>query len=282
MVRPCAPITPGRTRCAATCTQRPASAATRLRRRAFGLVPLPVADWHGWLFVQATARPAPFAEHIGELDILVAPYAAGDAQRLAARHTYEVAANWKVLTENYHECYHCPLIHPELCQVSPPTSGDNYELPRRLGRRLHGPARRHGHDVARRQLGRPSDPDGVDPRRCSTSGCSPTCCSRLHPDYVMTHRLLPLAPDRTRVECSWFFAADDAGGPNPAYAVDFWDLTNRQDWARLRVGAAGAGLPALPAGPVRAQRGRGARVRHPDRACVPRERAVRAPRVSRC
>ena len=48
---------------------------------------------------------------------------------LADRHTYEVAANWKVIAENYHECYHCPLIHPELCQVTPPDSGDNYDLP---------------------------------------------------------------------------------------------------------------------------------------------------------
>ena len=34
-----------------------------------------------------------------------------------------------MIAENYHECYHCPLIHPELCQVSPPDSGDNYDLP---------------------------------------------------------------------------------------------------------------------------------------------------------
>ncbi len=58
----------------------------------------------------------------------VAPYAPGELV-VADRHTYEVAANWKAISENYHECYHCPLIHPELCQVSPPTSGDNYDLP---------------------------------------------------------------------------------------------------------------------------------------------------------
>ena len=50
----------------------------------------------------------------------------------------------------------------------------------------------------------------------------------LHPDYVMTHRLEPLAPDRTRVECEWLFPAEVT---DPAYAVDFWDVTNRQDWA---------------------------------------------------
>ncbi len=55
----------------------------------------------------------------------------------------------------------------------------------------------------------------------------------LHPDYVMVHRLVPLAPDRTFVECQWLFpqSAVDREGFDPSYAVDFWDITNRQDWA---------------------------------------------------
>src|SRR4029450_9547959 len=69
-----------------------------------------------------------FAEHLGALAELVAPYAP-ETLRPAARHEYVVRANWKVIVENYHECYHCPHIHPELCAVSPPTSGDNYDLP---------------------------------------------------------------------------------------------------------------------------------------------------------
>jgi phenylpropionate dioxygenase-like ring-hydroxylating dioxygenase large terminal subunit len=44
-----------------------------------------------------------------------------------AAHTYDAAANWKILSENYHECYHCPTIDPELCSVSPPHSGENYD-----------------------------------------------------------------------------------------------------------------------------------------------------------
>ena len=49
----------------------------------------------------------------------------------------------------------------------------------------------------------------------------------------MTHLLTPLAPDRTRVRCSWSFSPEDLGRPefDPAYAVDFWDVTNRQDWS---------------------------------------------------
>ncbi len=90
---------------------------------------------------------APLDQALGTLDELLAPY---EMSRLvvAGTHEYDSSANWKILTENYHECYHCPSIHPELCRVSPPKSGDNYNLPGSLGGRHHGPAARDGDHVA--------------------------------------------------------------------------------------------------------------------------------------
>ena len=82
------------------------------------LVELPVVRWGGWLFghavnpVGSDAVPS-FPEHMGEFDRLISPYRS-ERLVLADRHSYEVAANWKVVAVNYHECYHCPLIHPEL------------------------------------------------------------------------------------------------------------------------------------------------------------------------
>ena len=75
--------------------------------------------------------------------------------------------NWKILTENYHECYHCPMIHPELCAVSPPKSGENYQARRRLGGRLDGPAGRHGHHVAGRDQPAASRCAAWTPRACA-------------------------------------------------------------------------------------------------------------------
>jgi Rieske 2Fe-2S family protein len=121
---------------------------------AHGLTELAAVEWHGWVFVNATGGAAPFADHLGGMAALVAPYAP-ERLRLAARHSYDVRANWKVVVENYHECYHCPLIHPELCAVSPPTSGDNYDLP---GAWVGGSMDLRG-------------------GACSTSASSRTCCS---------------------------------------------------------------------------------------------------------
>ncbi|HET9975247.1 MAG TPA: SRPBCC family protein, partial [Streptosporangiaceae bacterium] len=204
-----------------------------LAAKDWSLRELPAVEWHGLIFVDGSggaAGPLPLAK----LDPLVAPY---EPSRLvvAATHMYDAAANWKILTENYHECYHCPTIHPELCSVSPPHSGENYAssgawiggwMELREGAAtmsLDG----HSGGVPLRGLSE----EGL--RTVIYVGIFPNVLLSLHPDYVMTHRMVPLAPDRTIIECTWAFAPEAVARPDfdPSYAVEFWDITNRQDWA---------------------------------------------------
>jgi Rieske 2Fe-2S family protein len=213
--------------------------------REHSLVALPVEVWHGWVFVNATGHSPAFDDHVGALTELVAPYAP-QTLVLRARHAYEVAANWKVICENYHECYHCPLIHPELCQVSPPTSGSNYDLP---GAWVGGTmALRDGMQTMSLD-GRSHAPrlPGADHAHVLYVGLLPNLLVSAHPDYVMTHRLVPLTPGRTWVECSWYFASESA---DPTSAVDFWDLTNKQDWAACESVQRGLGSPHFRPGPL--------------------------------
>jgi Rieske 2Fe-2S family protein len=214
------------------------------------LTEVPLARWHGWVFVNASGTAAPITEHIGALDALVAPYQPGEL-RLGGRHSYTLAANWKIIVENYHECYHCPLIHPELCAVTPPDSGDNFDLP---GAWVGGSMDlRDGAETMSldgRSRGVPIE--GADRRRVLYVGLFPNLLLSLHPDYVMAHRMLPLAADRTWVECSWYFppAAYRRDGFDPAYAMDFWDLTNREDWAACESVQRGASSPHFRPGPL--------------------------------
>ena len=46
--------------------------------------------------------------------------------RCGWRRSYEVAANWKLVCENYSECYHCPGIHPQLNKLTPYDLGGDY------------------------------------------------------------------------------------------------------------------------------------------------------------
>ncbi len=200
----------------------------------YGLVGLPCREWHGWVFVDESGRAGDFADHLGALEGIVAAYRPGELTVLAT-HEYEIAANWKVIVENYQECYHCSMIHPELCQVSPPESGANLDLP---GDWVGGwMSLRDEADTMSLDGGSAGVPiEGLSDTELRTVmyvALFPNLLISLHPDYVMTHRLQPLAEDRTYVECAWLFpaAAADRAGFDPSYAVDFWDLTNRQDWA---------------------------------------------------
>jgi Rieske 2Fe-2S family protein len=183
-----------------------------------------IVQWHGWIFANASGDAPPFGEHVGNLEELV-----------VARHDYEIAANWKILAENYHECYHCSSIHPELCKVSPPTSGgDNLEPE---GAWVGGPMDLYDGVETMSLDGKSHAPnlprlyEGQD-RTVYYFQLFPNLLISLHPDYVMTHRLQPLAPDRTAVECEWLFSPEAIAreGFDPSYASDFWDVTNRQDW----------------------------------------------------
>jgi glycine betaine catabolism A len=203
-------------------------------RSGWGLAELPVAEWHGLIFVDGSAGSAePLASSLAALDPVIAPY---EPERLviAGRHRYDAAANWKILTENYHECYHCPMIHPELCKVSPPKSGANYQA---QGSWVGGwMDLRDGMDT----MSLDGTSQGTALRGLDATGLRtviyinifPNVLLSLHPDYVMTHRLLPLAADRTVIECVWAFAPEAVARPgfDPGYAIDFWDITNRQDW----------------------------------------------------
>jgi Rieske 2Fe-2S family protein len=222
----------------------------------WGLAELPVTEWHGLIFVDGSRSAPPLADALAALDELVAPY---EPERLvtAGQHDYVAAANWKILTENYHECYHCPAIHPELCRVSPPRSGENYASP---GTWVGGWMDLR--DDAR-TMSLDGSGSGVPLRGLGSRGLRtviyinifPNVLLSLHPDYVMTHRLIPLAADRTRVECTWAFAPEsgDSAGFSPDYAVDFWDITNRQDWAACESVQRGLSSPHAVPGPLSAE-----------------------------
>lgn len=219
----------------------------------FGLVPIAVTDWHGWIFVDPSGDAGDFDDHVRDLESVVAPYRPEEL-RTVATHSYEIAANWKVIIENYQECYHCPSIHPELCRVSPPDSGENVDTDGEwIGGWMDLDDRAQTMSLDGRSGGVPIP--GLDETRMRTvmyAVCFPNILISLHPDYVMTHTLRPLTPESTFVECSWAFpiAAAERAGFDGAYAVDFWDLTNRQDWTACESVQRGLASPFAIAGPL--------------------------------
>jgi glycine betaine catabolism A len=190
-------------------------------------------DLHGWAFVRAVADGVGFQEQFGNLGDHLAPY---EPERLvvAARHTYEVRANWKLLHENYQECYHCSEIHPALCRVTPPDSGYSIDI---RGMYVAGPMDLRDGVETMSMDGRSGGVpirglSGRQLREVGYFGIWPNLLISPHPDYVLTHRIEPLDVDRSFVECEWLFPPEalERPGFDPAYAVEFWDVTNREDW----------------------------------------------------
>ncbi len=220
------------------------------------LAPAEVAEWQGFVLVNTDGSAPPLERYLVGLDELFAPYEL-DRLVVAASHTYELAANWKLAVENYHECYHCSTIHPELCRVSPPESGVNVVS---HGLWLGGSMQLVEGAETMSLTGR----SGSAPMRAVTGTVRrevqyiqvwPNLLVSAHPDYVMTHVLEPLSAGRTRVTCQWLFPPEAVGRPgfDPSYAVDFWDLTNRQDWAACEAVQRGVSSRGYRPGPLSPQ-----------------------------
>jgi phenylpropionate dioxygenase-like ring-hydroxylating dioxygenase large terminal subunit len=79
----------------------------------FSLVPIAVDTWGPFIFVNPDYHAAPLSETLGDLPRQVAETGL-DLNRihLRQRAVYDMKANWKIVVDNYLECYHCPVAHP--------------------------------------------------------------------------------------------------------------------------------------------------------------------------
>ncbi len=231
-------------------------AVAGFRKEDWPLHPVAADVWDGHLFLSLAPDPGPLADQLADLPAKFAPWRMGDLRR-AARVRYDVAANWKLILQNYSECLHCPVIHPALQKLSHYLSGENEPAnPAYIGGHMtlrDGIATMNGDGQARR----PHLPGlGLDEcRRVYFYAVLPNLLLSLHPDYLLTHVLWPRAADRTEIDCEWHFDPDAIARPgfDPADAVDFWDMTNRQDWHVSELSQVGISSRAYTPGPYSAR-----------------------------
>jgi Rieske 2Fe-2S family protein len=198
----------------------------------FSLHPVGVEEWAGYVFVHLTPSSAePFADGVANATTNLANYGMGS---LVTGRTlsYDVAANWKVIAENYNECYHCGPVHPELTRLVPAFGGGGLGLewddgiPHREGAwtfTMTGTTNRS-------PLPGLSDAEKV---RHKGELVYPNLMLSCSADHVAAFVLRPVAVDRTRIDCSLLFhpSAVSAADFDPSDAADFWDLVNKHDWA---------------------------------------------------
>lgn len=217
-----------------------------------------VAVWEGFIFINLDPNPQPFEQVFAPLIGRFARWHIGDTH--AARSiTYDLQCNWKLVFQNYSECYHCPLVHPALEKLTPYQSGRNdlgqgpflggYMEFRENGSSMT----MSGHSV----LPPLGDVGGEELNHVYYYAIFPSLLLSLHPDYIMAHFARPVAVDRTQVVCAWLFDPATIAQPgfDPSDAVEFWDMTNRQDWHVCELSQAGIQSRAYTPGPYANQEG---------------------------
>jgi Rieske 2Fe-2S family protein len=203
----------------------------------YGLRRVAVREWLGYVWVCLQDPPPSFEddvmgacrERLGDLES-IDRYGL-DALAVGRRIRYDVRANWKLIIENFMECYHCATIHPELVHVLPEFAG-GFAAQYYVG---------HGAEFATGVQGFTVDGgpglatiptiSAEQDRRYFAITIKPQVFVNLVPDHVILHRMFPLSVDRTIVECDWLFRPDVVrGGADLERSVELFDRVNRQDF----------------------------------------------------
>jgi Rieske 2Fe-2S family protein len=191
-----------------------------------------VACWGGFIFVRLEPLDVPrLAEQLDAIPHRLERYELEDL-RAASRISYDVAANWKAILENYNECYHCGPVHPELCSLVPAFKqhgGSELDWDRGIPHRPGAYTFTATGTTARQPF-----PGLNEDERTRHKGelIYPNLMLSLAADHVAAFTLWPRGPAATTVQCDFLFhpAEMEKSGFDPSDAVDFWDLVNRQDW----------------------------------------------------
>jgi len=222
-------------------------------KRNYPLHAAALAVWEDFVFVSIASDPVPFEQAWAPVIERFSRYGL-PALRPGHRVTYDVRANWKLVFQNYSECLHCPTIHPELTCVLPYQSGANDLVEGSfLGGYMEITAPNESATLSGRAAGRVvSDAlPAEDRRRGYYYTLMPNLLLSLHPDYVNYYLVHPVAESRTRIESEWLFHADTLADPKSNFrdAIEFWDVTNRQDWNIIERGQLGIASRRYVPGP---------------------------------
>jgi Rieske 2Fe-2S family protein len=223
-------------------------------RASYPLHGFAVDEYAGFLWVNLAREPRPLAEALRDGVESVAAFDRYRMQdlRVGVRIVYEVAANWKIVAENYNECLHCPVIHPELVQVIPLF---------RFGEVWDGVTRDGGSDMVEgarsfTMTGRselPTLPGLLDEDLGRYYGAYhfPNLLLNVHPDCVMYYVGYPTGPAHTTIVSEYLFLPETIADPErfkPEPVVELWDLISKQDWEVCERAQIGVGSRAYTTG----------------------------------
>ncbi|MCE5233931.1 MAG: SRPBCC family protein [Mizugakiibacter sp.] len=178
------------------------------------LPPLRVHEWQGLVFVALHEDVPAFEKVYAGIAERIAPIDLA-AMRFHRRDSYDIACNWKVYVDNFLEGYHLPHVHPGLSKVLDYRAYDTELFP--------------WHSLQSSPLRNSADLYGDG--RAYYYFVYPNVMLNIMPGRLQTNRILPLGPERCRVEFDYYYAQDDAAQARIAADASFSDEVQSEDIA---------------------------------------------------
>jgi Rieske 2Fe-2S family protein len=224
---------------------------------AHGLHPVHLRTVGGLIFVCLADEPPPFEPVERDYAPLLRPFALPDA-KVAFQATYSLRTNWKLVAENFRECYHCGPAHPEYCSAVIGANlresaaetlaerraaweakglpvqdidfvGDSVHFAVRYPLRPGVMSYSTDGKAVSLPMGSHADHDAGVLGLVVLPGFWMDAVS----DYAWTMRVLPAGPDRTEISLTWLVdgKAEEGRDYEVGRLTEFWKITGEQDWA---------------------------------------------------
>lgn len=222
-------------------------------RAAHGLTPIAVHEWQGFVFLNMGEKPGAFEPNLGNIADRLHAYNMPKL-KAAARKSYDAKANWKLVIENFTECFHCPSVHPELCDIVPGFRSGiiQQENP---GGAVYVEGGNSMTLTARTNRPLISTIEEQDQGRFRSTTVYPNLLLVMVPDHVESYTLWPRGPKETTIVFEWLFEPETiaSDGFDCSDTVAFADTVNRQDWTICEQVQEGVSSRAYKAGFYSAQ-----------------------------
>jgi len=187
--------------------------------------------WGGFIFINLDEKPSSFEKYIKKLSDQFIRFPLSELVS-SRSYQYDVSANWKVIVENYNECYHCAGVHPELVSIIPAfkeNGGNGLDWDEGIPHRPGANTFTFSGTTNRKPF------PGLNQSEKNNhfgQALYPNLMMSLSMDHVAAFILQPISPTYTRIDCRILFHPDEVvkSDFDPDDASEFWNLVNKQDW----------------------------------------------------
>ncbi len=206
------------------------------KKEDYGLMQAHVREWGGFVFINLSENPDPFEQEMGALVGRFEDWKLPEL-RIAHHLPYTLKCNWKLILQNYQECYHCPGVHPALAELTP--------FQNAVHDCMEGAVIGGFMTMTKDGGSMTMDGDAAAPPVCNVSGDDlqrvhyysvyPNLLLSPHPDFVMYHHITSVSVSEIKNDCYFLLHPDVIADTQKMErfnsAIEFWDMTNKQDWA---------------------------------------------------